>query len=309
MPGKMDFDAYKAFAKGNKKEMSFDAYKGYAKAMGRDAMDEDDYKKASHGYGDPEGGPLSKSEGVNADNLRKAMDAYDAVDAAVSMCATSRESILRDKLADGTITKSEQSELGHLLSGDSPADRGDTIRKSMEYSDPDAAGLVDASDFLKSLVDTLDDRLESIGHGIAQDGLATRTLLKSQGSLIKSMGRVMVEQDELLKAQSATVERLNRRLDHVEGTPQLRKSHGKPDPRDVRARQTGERGTAGRGGGDDSDKLSKSQIHKGLRDLMIKADNANDQSARESLAHASALYESTGVVKRNVYAAIEMELA
>jgi hypothetical protein len=311
-------DYYKAcLAKGKRPQgMGYGDYSSYMKAEGGDPMDEDDY----NGMEEDEDGMREKStvsksdtnnnqeETVDADALSKALEDYDNTEDALGTAGNSRESYLQARLDAGTITKSERKELGGLWADDG-ADEA-PMRKSLgqeiEDDNEDAAALVDASEFLKSLVDSVDRSLDSVTAEVTRDGHATRELLKAQGGLVKALVRDQIESRQLIKSQSEIIAELGKRLGVVEGTPAPRRAVGKHDPRSVQGRQFAKSASAA---SDGDDQLSKSQVNHGLRTLMIKADEAGDDKAKQRIAHATARFEYDGHLPSNMVSAIQSVLS
>jgi hypothetical protein len=316
MPKHMTYKAYRK-AKGGK-EMSYEDYKKNATEGGMSYMNGKDYSKAEDDENgnenaaadkdddqDDEEEGAEKSETLDATDLMKAIGDYETLEESLTMSGGSRESMLTDKMREGTITKSEQQELGRIWSGNANGDEqlNKSLTERIEAADPDAAGLIDASDFLKSLVDETNGALSGISATVERDGRTTRNLLAGQGQLLKATAQVLSNQNALIKSQQVVINEMGRRLGVLEGEPVIRKSQG-ADPRDVAPRHPGQGG--GRGG--DPNALTKSQVQQGLRGLMLKAAAANDDSAIDNLSHATALYESNGRIHPNIAGAIRMEL-
>lgn len=304
----MAYGAYRK-AKGGK-DMSYEDYMKACKAEGMAAMGAEDYSKAEQDYLSAQpGGGLGKSETIDSDALIKAIDDYETMEEALTQAGGSRESILTAKMKDGTITKSEQQELGRIWSGDQSGGEAEPLSKSLlqriEEDDAEAAKLIDASDLLKSLVGQTNEALDDMGRTIEREGLNTRNLLGAQGQLLKSTAHVLAQQSTLIKSQQVVISEMGRRLGVLEGEPVVRKSQGS-DPRDVRPRDATQRGAGGRGEGEDT--LTKSQVQQGLSSLVKKADAAGDEQAIDRLVTATALYESTGRIHPNIAGAIRMEL-
>jgi hypothetical protein len=209
----------------------------------------------------------------------------------------SRESYLKAKLDSDTITKSEMAELGRLWAGlqdNGPSELRKSMRDTIAEGNDDAGSLVDASEFLTGLVKSVDASLERVESEVARDGMATRTLLKAQGGLIKSLAQLVVKQDKVISA-------LGGRLNVVETSPAPRRSVGNSG-RQIE-RQLAKSATGG-ADGRDPNALSKSQVHVGLRTLMQKAADARDDQAIDAIAHETARYESSGQLSPNMTAAI-----
>ena len=290
MAGKMTFDDYRKACGG--KGMSYEGYMKNAASGGWASMSKADYEAAEQDY--PE---ISKSE-VDADELMKAIDAYETVSDALVEAGGSRESFLHSKMKNGTISKSEQVELGRLWSGDDGSS-GEPMRKSLsEYieEDDNNAQLINASDFLKSMVEGVEGGLNDLSIVIERESGVTRNLLSAQGTLIKSVATV-------IRGQQIVIDEMGRRLGVVEGQPFVRKSRG-ADPRDVhpRPQNSGGRGDAGQ------NQLTKAEVVVGLRRLIKKADKASDSAAMDQIIHATALFENSGEIKPNMIAAVRMEL-
>lgn len=258
--------------------------------------DEDDADDDDEGE-DMEQSKKARKSVVSASDLLKSIDAYDATDRALREGGTSRESFLTAKFDAGTLSKSERRELGRIWAGeDTGPDYGENLHKSLYdivSDDEDSGALVDASDFLKSLVAGVDVRMTSVADEVSRQGRATRELLKAQGSLVKSLAKIVAQQDNVIKA-------LGDRLGTVESTPAPRRSVSARQ-QNVRGRGLAKSVTAGSAG---DDKLTKSQIQQGLRTLMLHASEEHDDAAMDKITHATALYEQTGRLPNNILAAI-----
>ena len=230
---------------------------------------------------------------VGAADLLKAIEAYETVESAISESGTSRETYLTARLDSNTITKSERAELGRLWAQVEDAEPElPNFQKSFVETigeDDDTSQMVDASPFLKSLVDGIDTQMGRVLQEMGRDGRATRELLRGQGTLIKGLGRVVVEQDDLIKS-------LVDRLEHVESTPVGRRS--------VRTATPPERRISKSMVGEADDNLSKSQVGGALRTLMIAASERNDQQAMEQIKFETAAWEQTGALKPSMLAAV-----
>lgn len=336
-PQVMTFKAYQAAMAKNETEggLSYEGYMKYAKGRGTPYMSPGDYKKAAdeEDEDDMDKGPVSGSargilehqsgtaqgdqgqRGIlKAEQLLKAIGDYEVVEAAATAGELDRESVLKAKLDEGVITKAEQQELGQLWAGltDPVAQGHEPLRKSIDQlidddDDPDAAEMRDASPFLKSLTASINDTLSAVRDDVLRDGTTTRTLLRGQGALIKSMGHVMAEQEELIKSQGEIIGALGARLGVLERQPVVRKSQGS-DPRDVRGRQLGGGSIGGESGGA-SNKLSKAQVFQGMEALLQKASDARDEAAMDKLIHGISMFESTGQIDRRVLAAVHAHYA
>jgi len=226
------------------------------------------------------------SKSVPVEDLLKSLTDYDAIEAATTTAGSgSRESFLKARLDAGTITKSERSELGALWAGDT----NEPIRKSFtDTVTEDNEDLVDASPFLKSLVDTLGSRLDGFQGEIALEGRAGRELAKAQGQVIRSIAHVVVDLAKSDARKVRVLEALEKRLGIVETAPVVRKSVGRVDPRDVRAAP----GRDAEGG----ENISKAQAFEGLARLAMKADRDSNDGLSKSVAFETARLEGQGKV-------------
>lgn len=299
--------------------MTFKAYSAMCKASDQEPMDEKDFDAVPEGKDDDDTvakggcscggkcdadgkcgkcGKMNKAE-VSVDDLAKALEAYGDVEAALDGTGGSRESYLTGRVQAGTITKSERAELAALWAQDPATTDRDVVRKSLDEQiadDPDGKKLMDASPFLKSLAESVDASLDQVAARVAEDGQATRTLLKAQGAIIKAQAGIVARQEGVIDA-------LAKRLGVVERTPVVRKSVG-IDPRDTRGRNLG---TPGGDGAPNA--LRKSDAAAALGELVKSADAKGDRLAVDKLVEATALFESTGAMKPNIEAAVRAHLA
>lgn len=307
----MTYDQVKAcMAKGKRpKGMGYGDYSAMMKANDDEPMDQDDYEDMDEDEGEEEEGrkSMSATDGVNADDLIKALDDYEAVEEAIGETPTGRQEYLEARQAAGTITKSERQELGRLWAGD-PTDGGEDIHKSTRERvtdiDPDLDEMFDASPALANFASAIDTSFDEFRKSISNDGRATRQLLKAQGTVLRAIGQVIYDQDQLIKSQTTVIEELGKRLKIVETTPQA--------PRATRTRDNGvqrpiTKSSVG-GDGPTGDDLSKAQLQAGMRRLLIKAGERGDEQAIERLTHNTAKLESFGRVDDDVRAAVEAEL-
>jgi hypothetical protein len=309
----MSYKGYKGAADGD--DMTYKGYVAMAKGGGKPYMSPEEYKKAEQDFvgaedkddddDDDDKDDDAEKSLVDASDLMKAIGDYEVVEEAVTLGGNTRESVLTAKFNAGTISKSEQAELGTIWAGDD--DYEDTLHKSLldviEDDDPDAAAMVDASDFLKSLVNGVNTTMGAIRDDFLRDGENTRQLLRGLGALTKSMGGVIAGQDELIKSQNVVLTEMGKRLGVLESEPVVRKSMG-ADPRDVKVRPP-----AGGGRGDgEEDRLTKAMAFQAINSMLDKADKAGDDVAIDRLSHASTLLESTGQMQPNILAAVKQEL-
>ena len=258
-------------------------YLGKCKKAGEEPISEEDYNELPEEDDDGEESTAKGGDGVPVDALLKSLADYDAVEDALQDTGTSRESFLTARHDAGTITAAERRELGGLWA------------KSDDYTgtaDGDNTELMDASPFLKSMVDGIDSRMDAVADEVLRDGRATRTLLKAQGSLVKGLVQHIAGQDQIIKA-------LGERLGVVEATPAPRRSV------ETRLASAVEREIAEPVGGDGGGKMMKSDLKRGLNTLMKAAAEAEDQVAMRRITHATSLFENTGKIPANVLEAVQ----
>jgi len=255
---------------------------------------------------EPEEDEDEAEKSVSAEDLMKAIGDYEAVEAALTEAGGDRESLLKAKLEDGVISRAEQIELGQLWAGLGDAKNDEQIHKSLTSSItadyPDAEQLFDASEFLDSLVKSLDSSLGEIRSELVRDGENTRNFLRAQGSLLKSVGRVIHHQDKLIKSQQTVIREMGHRLGVLEKEPVVRKSRG-ADPRDVRFRT----GDLGRGDSSPA-QISKAEVFEGLNQMAKSASAKGDEAAMDVIVHATSKFESTGQIAPHVLAAVRSQL-
>jgi len=305
------------------KGMGYGDYLGKCSAMKKSAMpeeefnalpeedDDDDAKKSEGGQVDLDAlakGILGSDDdddddaGVPVSDLMKALADYDSVEGALGDVTESRTDYLEARLDAGTISKAEKVELGKLWSKAETDDGGDalvkgkTIQERIE-ADPAAGELLDASPMLKSMVQTLEDRLGMVDDTIRKSAQSSLEIVRAQGGLIKALVSHVDKQDSVLNA-------MGQRLGVMERTP------GQPrsvtaDPRAVQGRTLAKGGTAGA----PADGLSKSQVISGFQTLMKAASEKGDDPAMEQIEHAGALYETSGRLPVHVEKAIRTVLA
>ena len=257
-----------------------------------EAGDDDDVDEDVDDEEDAEG---EAEKSLRTSDLLKAIAAYeDTEDALTAPRNQSREDYLHARLDAGTISKSERTELGRIWAGEleeEPADLQKSLIDTL-HEDDNSAHLVDASDFLRTLVKGVDDRMGDVLGSITRDGHATRELMKAQGSLIKSLAAHAAKQDRVIKAMA-------QRLETVEQAPAPRRA--------VRARRDR---VADRSmqksvyGGTAQDALSKSDVTNGLRALLMHAVDKNDTTAVQRITQATALFEQTGSIPSHIMDAV-----
>lgn len=275
------------------KGMSHSNYARLCKAEGCEPMSKQAYKALPEGDEDDEDDDAEKG-GIEVPDLVKSLQDYEAVEAAI--LPPSRRDQLRDKLVKGTITPEEEREYGGLLSGSS-VPTGDLFSKSLveETEEADTHGLVDANPLLKSLLEGIDSRIETMTEAVHGNGRQAQQLIKAQGQLIKALVGAQVQQQEINKALTA-------RLGLVERTPNApRAVSTRPEAVRNRDINKGGAGGAGEAGGQT---LTKSQIRSGLQLLTKSAADKGDDAAVEQLGHAMALVENGHALPPQVLASL-----
>jgi len=229
-----------------------------------------------------------KSE-VAITDLLKSLDALDA--ATDDLDSGNRQDYLEARYSAGTISKSEQAELGSLWAGtdfDAPTD--DHIRKSLEDEDEDAGRLLDISPVLDGLVKSIDGFASSVLDSVQDEGARTRTVVLATADVQKSLGRAVLSLHRLVKAQ-------DERMDGIESTPVPRRGVSTPSEV-VKSRQPSTQVT-----GTNSD-LTKAEVDRAFNLLVHKAAEAGDDEALDRLTLSAAGYEQTGRLDRNTEAAV-----
>lgn len=234
-----------------------------------------------------------KSEVAEAD-LIKAMDHLEAVANGIGG-EPDRRAELAGRLADGTLDKSERSELLSLIGGDDgeDLDDGEDFQKSLSdsWAESDQLGEdYDVSPFLEKLGTGIAASLDSMRGDLEKSLGSQQSFNRALAKSMRGMGQVVVEQAELVKSLQAQNEALAQRLGIVERTPVGRKS----------APTAGALQKSFSDGSDGAD-LSRDKILTGLEQLMIKsADNGWMAPCGEPVDRAMARYEATGAISASM---------
>lgn len=289
--------------------MSYREYTAIMRKSGKEPESEEEYEERDEEDDEGDDDEAEKSLRVEGDALRKSMRTYETVESGLPIAGGSRMGYLQARLENGTITKSERTELGALLMGDDERGSGTSMRKSMsERIDDDSAEsgrLVRANDFLKSLVASIDDSLDAVHDGIVRENSQTRDLVKAQGEMVRQLGGFAVRLGEIVEDQSEMIKSLQERLGMVERQPVPPRARRTVNPSSVREPPLSK---SVKGGGR-SEGLSKGQILDGFRRLVVRAaDVEKNEQLVKSLTEQGALYEQTGRIKKSTYEAIENEL-
>ena len=300
-PKGLTYKVYKSRCEADSlRPLSKSAFESLPEAKEEDDEEEDEDEEEEEEEEEEES---EKSVSVDPDALEKALADYESVEEGLALTGDTgdRETYLQARLDAGTISKSERTELGRIWSGVAEDD-DEPLHKSLSEvvrdDDEDNGDLLDASPFLKSMVDGLEHRMHGLEGEVRGSSAANLELVKAQGGLIKALVKSHGRQARIIDV-------LESRLGIVEKSPAPRRSVGS-DPRDVRNREIGKSRVGGDAG--DDDKLKKSQVFQGLRGLMLKADKANDERGRDAIAHATAKFESSGQISRNLLNRVQEEL-
>lgn len=238
---------------------------------------------------------------VGIEALTKAMDALEAAAVGVDQGAVDRRLELSEKLAAGTLQKSERDELLALLA--EPEATEPLIKSATDTLLGDASLQRDyeVSDFLRQqaqlmagAVDALSDRL---GKSIDDQGAFNRALAKS----FRAIGEVVSSQQDLIKAQQQALGALSQRLGTVEATPLPRR--GISGTRAL-AKSFADQGSAGT-------QLGHGSVLMGLDRLMQKSmamGRSGMSASGIDLATATAQYEMTQQLPPALAAEISAEL-
>jgi hypothetical protein len=322
------------------KDLSYTDYKAACAVKGSAAMDESAFKALpvdgegdgehtepdgdegqggeGDGDGDEEGGEPSavpnepdaddetakgKGKGkVSKSRLDEAIAAFDAVTATASDPGGDRETFLKSRLTNGTITKSEQAELGRIWNGSAPngttrAD-GSPLRKALiDYADDASKQVVDATPILKALYEGFEDRMSSTQEQIATDGKRTREVNVALGQLVKSLAGEVIAGHKLAAKQAEIIKSLADRVDAVERQPAA--------PRAVRSAPTAQRPLGVTGSGDAAaTPIAKSAVLKTLQTLVKSAADLGDHDTVQFMTLEAARYETGGGLSPRAQAAV-----
>lgn len=262
--------------------VDYEAYKALCKAAGADAMDEDEYDAMDEKDDDSE----EMEKGFSAAGLTKALAAYQVLEQGLAGgdTRTSRETLLKSRVAAGTITPDEQRELAALWSGGGGDERREPIQKSLledlRDRDPEAGDLVDASEILKSMGEGIEARLGSVSATVAAGNRAAMELLKAQGQVLAETGKALVK-------SLGVIQRLNDRLDRVERTPGQPRAVNPKAPARPRDMSKGGVGS----GGSEPQPLTKARQLDGIRELTRQAFEKDDKGSIDMLERAAGLIE------------------
>lgn len=225
------------------------------------------------------------------------MKALDVLDRAAVHGPSDRRAELADRVAKGTIEKSERDELIKLL-GEEPE-----MEKSFSESfanDEQLQSDYEISPFIERHSQLVAEGLDSLRLTIAKSvdgqGQFNSALAKS----LRGIGEAVIEQSEMIKSQQEKIKQLQGRLDAVERSPLPRRSIGSV---------AGVAGLKKSFDGEQDGALSKSQITNGLLKLMEKSRSSNFIApCGEQMDLAISRFETEGKISKSLLADVENEL-
>lgn len=228
---------------------------------------------------------------VDVDSLMKSLDTLEAIAEGASIPAErDRRAELAEKLALGTLNKSEMSELHDLTKSEPEVEavEEELIEKSHQdqfAADPTMSEGYDVSPFLERqsqlLAASLDQIQDRLGKSLSGQHENTRAFNTVLAKSLRGMAQLSRDQSEMIKSLTA-------RLEQVENTPLPRKGHS--------SIRTLSKSMVGEVGGGESE-LSKSQIFDALESMAMKQDYA---PCGIKLTDAVAQFESTGQITKSL---------
>lgn len=254
-------------------------------------------------------------KGLGLGDLRKSIAAFGAVnDAAAAAVGGSRETYLKARLDNGSITKSEQAELGRIWNSAAENPNVDAagrpLKKSLEsYLDPEDRQVVNAAPLLKSLMAGVQDRLDAIQTRGEAGQEALRQLLVAEGQLLKSACGALLEMGDQLARRDRVIKSLEERLGIVEKTPAAPRAVRSGGTQDAPGRQLNKSTTGGGGArpqaGAGGTTLQKGQVVRAFHTLVKAAGEGNDFTTAARLTEECAVFERTGKLTPGSKAAVE----
>ena len=237
---------------------------------------------------------------LTPDGLNKSLDALESI-ALGSVIGAPRErrAELAEKLADGTLNKSERAELGQLMKAgdvdDVETDWEEDFAKSWqeEFSaDPANAEAYDASAFLERqsqlIAAALDQTQDTLRKAFNAERGRSQTFNVALAKSLRGMAHLTQGQGELIKS-------LSERLGVVEQTPLPRRGVS-----NLRALNKSMPGEAGGGS-----EIGRKQI---LDTLEAMSHRRGTSQSGERLDYAVTLYEQTGDISKSLYREVVEEL-
>ena len=233
---------------------------------------------------------------IGADDLMKSLDTLEAVaeGASFALPAARREE-LAEKLADGTLSKSEMRELGSLMKSDDDDEFEDSFVKSFS-EDPEMAEGYDASSFLERqsqlLAAGLDAVQSRLSKSLAEQSDRARSFNTQLAKSLRGMAQVVMSQDAMIKSL----------VDRIEGVEQ------QPVPRRgvTSMAQLLRKGISGEVGYSDPSQLSKSQVGDALERMAMAGIDHTKSGHR--IDHAIALIEQNGTIAKSLYTDVQSYL-
>lgn len=242
----------------------------------------------------------SEVEQIDADALIKSLETLEAIAQGSTVPAPAdRRAELGEKLAEGTLSKSEMRELADLMKAgtetEEALEKSEDVEEEVEKSeksfqenwseDKDLQEGYEVSNFLErhsqltaSALDQVQNNLsKSLGSHVDRVQVFNTQLAKS----LMGMAQLAQRQESLIKS-------LADRLENVENTPLPRKSVG-----NVRALQKSMDGEVGGGS-----EIGRDEILSTLEKMAFKSDTA---PCGEPLIRAVTLFEQTGKLSKSLY--------
>lgn len=286
--------------------MSYGNYTKSAEANGFTALTKGDYDAAAgtsdkdDADEDADGDDNVAKGDVSVGDLMKSISAYEAIEDALAPDVVEREDELVALLAGGTLSKSERAahavELSGILSGDVPAEPlSKSLADRVREGDAELGQVIDASDLLTALTKSISASLTESTSALVTEAETSRTLLKSQGRLIVEQSKVTMQLAERLSKSEAALSEANSRLETVESQPTPRRSVVTIDQ--VRGREISP--AAGK-----PEALTKSQVISGLGVLVRAAADSDDTQALMQLTKATARFEMGHGLPAHIAAAV-----
>jgi hypothetical protein len=264
-----------------------------------DDEDEDDEDEDED---EDEGEDMEKKKSLNVseDDLTKALDHLEAISEGIDQGQTDRRADLAEKLVKGLLTDEERVELMEIVG--SEQDEGENMEKSVSdrWSDESEMGAdYDVSPFLEKLGKGISEALDEVKTDMRKSADNQQVFNRALAKSFKGIGRVVQEQQELIKSLAEQNDQLAQRLGVVESSPMPRKS--RPTAAPLQKSFVGQEG-----GGDE---LSRAEIFKGLESLMIKSRENNWMApCGEPIERAITQFESSGQISRPMLRDVAKEL-
>jgi hypothetical protein len=236
-----------------------------------------------------------REDDASIEALIKAVNNLEAAAAGVGG-DVDRRATLAKSLENGTITSEEQQELIGLLGGAATqeslnkSDAGDSFVEDFA-NDSQLSEDHDVSGFLESLTTKIAKSLDSVRGELHKSSSNQQSFNRAMATGVKSIGDIVVRQQQLIKSLVAENGSLSGRVQQVEQTPLPRQAvSGTAQP--LTKSQPGEAG---------GDGLSRDEILIGFHKLMEKsAPNDFKSKTGEDIASAGCTYESSGQITKSM---------